>query len=301
MRFSDLADSKLARRVGLGFCRHAPRWMGYLVARLMKGALIRYMPELHLTMAQNLRQVLGPSVSDAEVRAMARWGIGHYTRCAFDFFSTATKSRDEILKAIQVPNAGLARARQELAEGRSVLAVCPHISNFDLAGIALGATGLPLHVLSLADPNALIREQNRIREHGGLTMNPISPRSLRDAIRRLKSGGVVLSGLDRPVPRDGDLVEFFGKPSYLPLGPARMALISDATVFVGSCRYEQRDGYHLDIVGPVEIVRTGSRRQDIRTNARNLAVILEGLVRAHPEQWLMFHPVWPSGADSREQ
>ena len=39
--------------------------------------------------------------------------------------------------------------------------------------------------------------------------------------------------------------------------------------------------------------RTGDRRRDIRTNTHRLAAILEEYVRAHPEQWMMFHPFWP--------
>jgi lauroyl/myristoyl acyltransferase len=40
------------------------------------------------------------------------------------------------------------------------------------------------------------------------------------------------------------------------------------------------------------MVRTGDRQQDTITNTRRLAVVVEGYVRAHPEQWMMFHPVW---------
>jgi lauroyl/myristoyl acyltransferase len=41
------------------------------------------------------------------------------------------------------------------------------------------------------------------------------------------------------------------------------------------------------------MIRTGDRRQDVLTNTRRLAVIQEEKIRAHPEQWLMFHPFWP--------
>ena len=301
MRFSELADNELARRIGLGFCRYAPRWLGHFVARVMTWALVQYMPELHLNVEENLRQALGVHASDGEIQALARQTIGHFTRTSFDFFSMAGKGREGLLAAVRVPEAGLARIRNELARGQGVLAVLPHISNFDLAGIALAAAGLPLHVLSLARPNAVLREQNRLREAGGMHVTPISPQALRDAIRKIRAGGVVFSAMDRPVPRQSDLVEFFGRPSYLPLGPARMALLSGATVFVASCRQEEGEGYMIDIRGPVEMVRTGNRSDDILANSRTLAMILEDLVRAHPDQWLMFHPVWPEGAEAADR
>ena len=80
---------------------------------------------------------------------------------------------------------------------------------------------------------------------------------------------------------------------YLPTGPARIALMSGALVYTGACHYEEGQGYVLQLDGPIDMVRTDDRRQDILTNARRLAAILEEYVRAHPEQWLMFHPFWP--------
>jgi len=298
MRFADLTDSELARQIGLRFCRYAPRWLGHLVARVMRSVLVRYMPEMHLAVEQNLRQALGARVSDAEIQAMARRTMGHYTRASFDFLSTGGEGREEILADLRMSRAGVERIKEELARGQGVLVVFPHISNFDLAGIALTAAGLPGRVLTLSNPSAVLREQNRLREISGMQVTPISSEALRDAIRSIRAGGIVFSGLDRPVPRQRDLIEFFGRPSYLPLGPARMALISGATVFVAGCRYEEGEGYTIDIFGPVEMVRTGKRRDDVLTNSRKLAMMLEGLVRTHPEQWLMFHPVWPLESDS---
>lgn len=293
MRFHELADSVLARRVGLAFCDRAPSWLGHLVARAMASVLIRTTPELHQAMEDNLRHVLGPLTPDADITTMARQSVAHFTRTSFDFFSTAGKGPNAALGAVRVPNGGVAHIKHALTAGQGVLALFPHISNFDLAGIALAATGLPLHVLSLANPGVVLREQNRLRELGGMRVAPISPRSLRDAIRTLRRGGIVFSGMDRPVPRERGLVEFFGQPSYLPLGPARMSLISGAEVFVASCRYEDDVGYSVDIVGPLELERRGRRGPDVMANARRLAVALEALVRARPAQWLMFHRLWP--------
>jgi len=40
------------------------------------------------------------------------------------------------------------------------------------------------------------------------------------------------------------------------------------------------------------MTRTGDRQRDVLINTRRLAVVLEEHVRAHPDQWMMFHPVW---------
>jgi lauroyl/myristoyl acyltransferase len=70
-------------------------------------------------------------------------------------------------------------------------------------------------------------------------------------------------------------------------------MMSEAKILMGGCHYDPQQGYVLEITGPIELVRTGNWRKDMIDNASRLAVILEGYVRAHPEQWMMFYPLWP--------
>ena len=43
----------------------------------------------------------------------------------------------------------------------------------------------------------------------------------------------------------------------------------------------------------LDLVRTGNRQQDVLVNFRRVIQALEEHIRASPEQWLMFHRVWP--------
>jgi KDO2-lipid IV(A) lauroyltransferase len=43
---------------------------------------------------------------------------------------------------------------------------------------------------------------------------------------------------------------------------------------------------------PLDIPRTGDREADVREGVRRFAKLLERYVRAHPEQWNVFEPVW---------
>jgi len=44
---------------------------------------------------------------------------------------------------------------------------------------------------------------------------------------------------------------------------------------------------------PLEMVRPGDRPDDRRVNLRRVPGWLEEFIRARPEQWAMFVPVWP--------
>ena len=292
MRLQDLTSSKHATQLGLFIARHTPRRVGYGLARTVANLIARRQPEIYWTVRANLRQVVGPEVNDGALHEMARQVFFHAGQTYYDFFHAIDQPPEVLSEAVQVPESLIERIKSEMAQGQGVLLLGTHMSNFDLAGLAIGARGLPIQMLSLADPQAGFHILNRLRATMGFEVTPITPQSLRAAIRRLKSGGLVLTGVDRPIPQDRALIEFFGRPAYLPVGPARLALMTGAMVFVGSCHYDPDEGYILQATGPIEMVRTGDRQQDTITNTRRLAVVVEGYVRAHPEQWMMFHPVW---------
>jgi len=293
MRLQDLISSKPMTQVGLFIGRYTPRWVGYGLARVAAGVIGRKKPGIYWTVQANLRQILGAEADDTTLHRTTQGVFYHAGQTYYDFFHTIRQSPGVWVRAIRMPHQVIELIRAEYGRGKGVLLLSSHMSNFDLAGLAVGSLGLPIQMLSLANPEAGFHILNYLRSQGGFDVTPITPESLRAAIRRLKEGGIVTTGMDRPIPEDRELIQFFGRPAYLPVGPARLALMTGATVVMGSCHYEPGEGYVLQAVGPVEMVRSGNRRQDVLTNTRRLAIILEDFVRAHPDQWMMFHPFWP--------
>ncbi len=299
MRLQDVTSSGPVTRLGLFVGQYMPRWVGYGLARVAANLIASRKPEVYWTVRANLRHVVGPGVDDRALHQIVRHVFFHAGQTYYDFFRAVGQPPEAILEAIHIPISFIEQIRSGMARGQGVLLLGAHMSNFDLAILGLNACGLPVQALSLTDPGPGFRLLNRLRAAGSIEVTPITPESLRAAVRRLAGGGLVMTGVDRPVPdgpsvrRDQNMVEFFGQPSYLTLGPVRLALMAGAVVFVGICRYDSNKGYALDINGPIEMIRTDDRRRDVHVNARRVFAILEGYVRAHPEQWMMFHPVWP--------
>ena len=293
MRFQDFISSKPMTRLGIVIGRHMPRRMGYGLARIAAGIIAGRKPEVYWTVRANLRQILGPEADDVTLHRMTHQVFFHAGQTYYDFFHAIGQPKEVLAEAVPIPDEILAFARSETARGQGVLVLAAHMSNFDLLGLSMGVQGLPIQMLSLANPQAGFHLLNYLRATAGFEVTPITPQSLRAAIRRLKSGGIVLTGVDRPIPEDRELVEFFGRPAYLPVGPVRLALMTGALVIMASCYYEPDEGYGLEVTEPLEMIRTGDRRRDLMTNVRRVVDILEQHVRARPEQWMMFHPVWP--------
>ena len=104
---------------------------------------------------------------------------------------------------------------------------------------------------------------------------------------------MVVTGVDRPIGHGDDPVEFFGRTAILPTGHIRLALRTDAILVIGYVEYDPVEGYRLRIEPFMELVRTGGRRHDVKMNAERVLAVMEKAIRAHPDQWLLFVPVWP--------
>jgi len=300
MRFQDWMSGKSAVRIGLWIGQHMPRWAGYGVARLVAGYVACYKPPVYWKVRANLRHIFDPEMDDVAQHKVAQRVFYHAGQAYYDFFRALGQPLDVLAEAVHVLGSPIELMRSEMAAGRGVLLLGAHMGNLNLALLTLAARRLPAHLLSYEGPNEGFAVLNRLREMDGFEVTAVTPEGLRKAIRRLKSGGLVITGADRPVVRDGELIEFCGRSSFLPGGPARMAYTSGATVFLGACYRDAERGYVLDISGPIEMARSDNRRADVAANARRLATVIEGYVRARPEQWLMFHHVWPEAAANEQ-
>jgi lauroyl/myristoyl acyltransferase len=295
MHVQDFFGSKLVTQVGVLLAQHVPRRLGYVLAQMAARIIARRKPEIYWTVRGNLQQIIGPEVNENALHDMTRQVFAHAGQTYYDFFNAIGQPKEMLAKAVHMPESLFMHLNSGMAQGRGVLLLGMHMSNFDLVILSLGAHGLPIQVLTVADPRAGFYVLNRLRVKAGFEVTPITPGSLRAALLRLRNGGLVITAGDRPVLEDRELITFFGRPAYLPLGPARLAMMSEATILMGGCHYDSHDGYVVDVTGPIEMVRTGDWRRDMVANTSRLATVLEGYVGAHPEQWMMFYPLWPEG------
>ena len=181
-----------------------------------------------------------------------------------------------------------------MRDPRGTVLVGPHMGNFDLAAQWMATQGVDLQFLSLAAPDAGTLTMNALRESRGIHVTPIEPRALRVAFRRLKEGGVVVTGIDRVVSRSDEPVLFFDALAPMPNGHVRLALQAGSHIVVACC-LQQPDGHYKTVIAPpVEMEVTGDRRRDVAHNTRRVLQVAEEMIRSAPDQWLMFHPVWDS-------
>ena len=279
--------------LGMVIARLTPKRFGYWLARRIARDMARRRNHLFRTLRGNLRHVVGPQVSEKALDELAENAIFHAGCTYFDMFRT---SRQDLIQGrvnVRVDPNAWEMIKSVLADKRGVVLVGPHMSNFDLAAQWIAARGVQMQALSLAMPDLGTRVVNWLRKRRGITMTPIDVRSLRLALERLRQGGVVVTGVDRPTSKDDEPISFFDAPARMPTGHVRLALQTGARILIACCLQEPDGYYTLQFAPPLEMETMGDRAQDVRHNVRRVLAIIEEMIRQAPDQWLMFVPVWP--------
>ncbi len=283
----------------LGKCLPPP--LGRLVAWCIAQRIISVKPSLYGGARANLSHVLPADTSAVELEKIVYQLILNSVVEYYRLFHNLGWNRIEpqtIRPPVVIDDGVLGHIDRAYKTGRGLLILGTHMSNFDLCGMAL-SHWLPVapQVLSIADPLPGHCVINQMRERGRGELTPISPQTLRAAIRRLRGGGIVMTGVDRPLARGNHPVTFFGATAYLPTGYVRLQLMTNCLVIVLSFYY---DGEVYRVLGtpPLEFLRTGNRIQDFDVNTQMVLAQVEEFIRRAPDQWMVFVPVWR--AEDRE-
>lgn len=215
-------------------------------------------------------------------------------KCIFDYFHFLP--RPERLQQITSFSPEAQAAIDRIRNQQATVVVVPHLSNFDLMGYALALNKVDIQVLSFPNPNTTYKVQNRLRERTGINVTPLDFSAFRQAQQRLREGGSVLTGLDRPLTDAGDnkyQPRFFGYETHLPVAYIRMALEAKAPVVVLAVITLPDGSYRLVGSEPIWMAPNDNLETEILTNAETVLKTAETFITQHANQWAMFYPIWP--------
>jgi lauroyl/myristoyl acyltransferase len=211
-----------------------------------------------------------------------------------DLFRAAGGDGRSIVRAVRIDPAVERLIGECRATGRGLLLVGAHMCSFDMLLLRLRELAPAVQVLSKADPVEGNCVMNDLRRAHGIDITPTSTITLRRAIRTLRAGGIVAIAADLParVPADGAELTFFGRPTRLLVGHARLALCTGSQMVVGASVRVDRDVYRAEMAVVPQPPPSGDRDCDAVAWAQASVTVLERFIRQAPEQWLMPQPVW---------
>jgi KDO2-lipid IV(A) lauroyltransferase len=294
MSLRALLNTRYGVETALTIARGTPRRLGYKItdwgavffARRRRTDLVKAV-HLNQWVARGLKST-AVELHRATIEVFRSTG-----RSFYDFYHNMDRPK-EVLRLVRFDESFEQHVVPRQGAGEGTLIVTPHLSNFDLAGRMLAMVGFQFQILSFPVTPGGYKLQNQLRSEGGLEVTPMSVESMRQAKQRLLNGGMVLTGMDRPLEESNYPVRFFGHTALLPVAYIRMAMQAKVPVIMVACQRGKDAKYKLYASEPMYMSEEGDDlRASIIANAERVAAQAEYYIRQTPQQWAMFYPVWP--------
>jgi KDO2-lipid IV(A) lauroyltransferase len=249
-------------------------------------------------MVERHQRRIDPTLEGRELRRRAQAVYRSYARYYAESFRLPAISPEELDRRVTVE--GYEHYEEAMSGELGALAVLPHIGSWEWWAYWLARVvgQQPGAVVERLEPPALFDWFVSFREQIGMNIIPLGPDAGKGVTQALKDHQIVALLSDRDIAGGGIEVKFFGEETTLPAGPAVLALRSGAPL-LPMALYDRPGGMHHAVVKPVlNVERQGSFREDVSRVTQDIAVVLEELIRAAPDQWHLLQPNWPSDRES---
>ncbi len=269
-----------------------PVRLGYRVAALC-GTLGYYcLPKARRGIKSNLRRVMGPEVDRRRLDQACRRAFQAAAKNYYDLFRIPRLDLPKLEETVKVE--GWEHVESALAHGCGAIVFSAHLGNLELISQVLVARSMSAVVpVEHVKPERLFKLVTGARASRGLRMIPIDGGALKAVYKALKANEIVGIGADRDVQGTGLVTRFFGEVTRMPDAPAVLALRTGARVLPVRSLRQPDNTFRVRVYPPLELVFTGNVREDVRVNTERIVRILEDFIRANPDQWVVFEPVWP--------
>jgi KDO2-lipid IV(A) lauroyltransferase len=241
----------------------------------------------------NLARVL-PSSDAGSVDAVARQSFRNFGKFVVDFIHYPVMTREEVKGRLRFDQ--FDDLNMIAASGRGAIIVTLHFGTWDLGGAALAALDYKINAVAEVFPyppmDRLVRGS---RERLGMRVIG-RDRAGSGALRALRRGELLAMLIDVTDETSGSIeVDFFGAPARVATAPARLALRTGAWAVPSIVVRGPDDDL---IIRPYIDASLGNYRpsgnedRDVRELTSLIMASLERHIRAYPDQWFMFQPLW---------
>lgn len=235
-------------------------------------------------------KVIFPQKTDQEIRRVRIRMSRNFAKYLVDFFRFSKIDADYIKKTIRIEN--LHYVNDAVALNKGVILLTAHIGNWELGGVVAATLGYNFWVVALEHKDKIVTDFfNAQRESKGIKVIPLG-KAVKQCLYALGHGDMLGLAGDRDFTERGMVIDFFGKPTFFPEGPAAFSLKVGSPIVPGFMTRNPDDTFTLRFEKPILASSTGNRNEDIRKTISIYKTTIENYIRKYPEQWYMFRKFW---------
>ena len=273
---------------------HLVHKTGFALARLAY-PLLKSRREVAL---RNLRNAF-PEMNRQRMEQIAFHSFQNISATFVELLWSRNFTKELIKQRVHVDNLDLLEQLVERKKG--IVFLTAHFGNWELAAHAIAVNNnTAICAIAKSQSNTLIdRVINQWRELFGVKVVAMGV-SVREIIRTLQLGGIIVLVADQTAPKESVSIEFFGRQVPTFEGPAVLCLKTGAPIVLG-CNVRQENGnYKMHLVHVPSDDLVGSSDKNILELTQRQVLMTEEIIRQYPEQWMWMHRRWKHVPDRVE-
>ena len=295
--------------------KHRPKhWAEYLLLRGVCGIVARlpYRPALCFAAGlarvgfalaaarrkeaiRRIRFVLGEACTPRQARAIAWQSLRNVTFNLAEILYVGGGRPRSLPVAMDMQDA-LDRVRTFAREnpGRGGIFACPHMGNWELAGIVVPASGIDMFTLTGVQKNPLVQDYlQRLRHAPGVELLPRgSSTTLRKIFANLRKGKFLAIMPDLRSRLPGVRVRFFGGEANLYPGMGHFARQVEVPIFLAIMKRRGWTHHSVELHGPFEPDLALPKEEDAVRLSQLVMDIVDVEIRKDPGQWFWYNKRW---------
>lgn len=276
-------------KIGEFLSLYLPQRLGYKIAKLI--SILHYFVSKtdRIAVRGNIK-VIFPGIEESLLKKYTKGVFVNFGLYLLNFLKFSKLDRSYIEKNIVIE--GKEYIDELLSKGKGLIAVTAHLGNWELGGVILGLLGYRVNAVALPHNHRMVDEFfNRQREANNVGVIPIN-RAVRGCLEALARNEIVCLVGDRDFTQGGIVVDFFGKPTMIPRGPAVFSLRNKTPIVAGFTVCQDNDKFRLFFKPPVEFTPSGEYEKDVYFLTKLYLKQIEDCIRLYPDQWSVFRQFW---------
>ena len=240
----------------------------------------------------NVKSALGDRLSPKQIKKIVKNTYANIGQGIVDVLLLPSFDDKYIEKYVEYENFHI--AKDALKKGKGLIFLTAHFGTWEMCHAALPLKGFTYIGIAREQKPYLLNELlNSYRESKGCKIVMKGP-SIRDALRALRSNGIVGLLVDQDAGKSGLFVDLFNRPASWNRGVMEIAYKTGATIVPGFAIRGKGAKVKFKLFSPIVLREDIDKEEAIRDGFRQYASSLEEVIREYPDQWLWQHRRWKS-------
>ncbi|NQT89834.1 MAG: lysophospholipid acyltransferase family protein [Candidatus Omnitrophica bacterium] len=276
-------------RMGIFLALNLPLKASYWVAATVSSAYSFISRNDRNAVKSNLR-ILYPDYDEARINRLTTATFVNFAKYLVDFFRFSKVDKEYIEKNIKIN--GIENLDAAFKENKGVILAAAHLGNWELGGVVVSILGYPFAAVVLDHKHTDVNEYFiKQREAKGVEVISIGA-GLRRCFKALSDNHAIALVGDRDYYDSGIEMDFFGKATIIPKGPAIFSRRCGSPIIPCFLVRNDDDTFTFSFHKPIRSRHTKDEHQDLAETTTELLGVLEKTIREHPGQWCVFREFW---------